>query len=193
MSESSHHHGIPLNTVDWKNENMIGGYPMSMDLHQLMKKALEEAKQGSSEGEVPVGAVLATASGEIIASAHNQPIALNDPSAHAEILAMRKAGAALHNYRLTQTVLVVTIEPCLMCMGACLHSRISSLVYGAKDPKAGAAGSVYNLAADSRLNHKIEVIPGIMAKECRALLQDFFRVRRETGQTKQSGEVPKWS
>ncbi len=151
---------------------------MPFDLYQLMRQALEEAKRGFSEGEVPVGAVLATPDGEIVAGAHNQPVALNDPSAHAEILVMRKAGLAFHNYRLTNTILVVTIEPCLMCMGAALNARIARLVFGAADPKAGAAGSVYNLAADERLNHRIEVVPNIMEGECRALMQDFFRARR---------------
>lgn len=152
---------------------------MPHDFCQLMHQALEEAKKGFSEGEVPVGAVLAASDGEIVARAHNQPIALNDPSAHAEILAMRKAGLAFKNYRLTGTILVVTIEPCLMCMGAALNGRIAQLVFGATDPKAGAAGSVYNLAGDERLNHKIEVIPNILEQECRALMQDFFKARRE--------------
>ena len=151
---------------------------MPLDLFHLMSQALSEAKKGGSEGEVPVGAVLATQEGEIVARAHNQPIALNDPSAHAEILVMRKAGLALENYRLTNTILVATIEPCLMCMGAALNARIAQVVFGAADPKAGAAGSVYNLAADERLNHRIEVTPGIMENECRALMQNFFHARR---------------
>jgi len=151
---------------------------MQSDLYQLMQQALSEAKKGFSEGEVPVGAVLATQEGELVARAHNQPIALNDPSAHAEILVMRKAGLALENYRLTSAILVVTIEPCLMCMGAALHARVAQVVFGAADPKAGAAGSVYNLATDERLNHRIEVTPGIMENECRMLMQDFFQARR---------------
>ncbi|MBW1901122.1 MAG: nucleoside deaminase [Deltaproteobacteria bacterium] len=155
---------------------------MPHDLHQLMHEALNEAEKGFSEGEVPIGAVLTTLDGEIVARAHNQPVALSDPSAHAEILAMRKAGSAFHNYRLTRTILVVTVEPCLMCMGAALNARIAQLVFGAADPKAGAAGSVYNLAADERLNHKIEVVPNILEEKCRALMQSFFRARR--GETK---------
>jgi len=151
---------------------------MDFDLYQLMRQALREAEQGFLEEEVPVGAVLATHEGEIVAKAHNQPIALNDPGAHAEILVMRKAGMAFHNYRLTHTILVVTIEPCLMCMGAALNARIAQLVFGAADSKAGAAGSVYNLAADERLNHQIEVVSGIMEVECRDLMQNFFRARR---------------
>ncbi len=151
---------------------------MRIDLYQLMQQALLEAKTGYAEGEVPVGAVLATRDGEIISRAHNQPITLNDPSAHAEIQVLRKAGLALKNYRLTHTILVVTIEPCLMCMGAALHARVSQVVFGATDPKTGAAGSVYNIGADERLNHKIEITSGIMEKECRTLMQDFFKGRR---------------
>ncbi len=153
---------------------------MMLDLFHLMSQALVEAEKGYAKGEVPVGAVLATMNGEIISRAHNQPIALNDPSAHAEILVIRKAGSALKNYRLTNTTLVVTIEPCLMCMGAALHARVGHIAFGAADPKAGAAGSVFNIAADERLNHKIEITPGIMEKECRTLMQDFFKGLRKS-------------
>ena len=153
---------------------------MQPDLYHLMRQALSEAEKGLLEGEVPVGAVLATQTGEIIARAHNQPIALNDPSAHAEILVMRKAGQRLRNYRLTHNILVATIEPCPMCMGTALNARIAQVVFGAADPKAGAAGSVFNLGADERLNHRIEVIPGILENECRTLMQDFFKARRES-------------
>jgi len=149
-----------------------------------MQQALEEARKGLSEGEVPVGAVLATPDGEIVARDHNRPIALKDPSAHAEILVMRKAGSAFQNYRLTNTVLVATVEPCLMCMGAALHARIPRLVFGASDPKAGAAGSVYDLATDERLNHRIEVVPNILEPECRTLMQDFFKSRRGNHKSK---------
>lgn len=151
---------------------------MQYDLYHLMAQALKEARKGFSEGEVPVGAVLATSDGNIVARTHNQPIALHDPSAHAEILAMRKAGSVLQNYRMVNAILVVTIEPCLMCMGAALNARVGLLAFGAKDLKAGAAGSVYNLAEDKRLNHQIEVVPNIMEDECRTLLQDFFKARR---------------
>jgi len=140
-----------------------------------------EAEKGLEMEEVPIGAVLAGPDGEIVAKAHNQPITLKDPTAHAEILALRDAGAYLNNYRLQDSTLVVTIEPCLMCMGAALNARISRLVFGAFDPKSGAAGSLYNLATDNRLNHRIEVISGVMEKECGRLLQDFFRVRRGKG------------
>ena len=144
-----------------------------------MKQALSEAEKGSSMGEVPVGAVLASPEGQIVAKAYNQPITLGDPTAHAEILAIRKAGLFFRNYRLNDTTLVVTLEPCLMCMGAAINARIARLVFGTVDPKAGAAVSLYNLAGDKRLNHRIEVVSGIMEEECRSLIQDFFRVRRE--------------
>lgn len=153
-----------------------------IDYELLMKQALIEAKKGFEKGEVPIGAVIAGLDGNIIASAHNQPIGLNDPTAHAEILALRKAGELLNNYRLNNTVLVVTIEPCMMCVGAAIHSRISTLIFGAFDPKGGAAGSLYNPAKDTRLNHQIEIISGIREKECSDLLKDFFRSRRDPGQ-----------
>jgi len=151
---------------------------MHLDLFHLMKQALSEAEKGSSMGEVPVGAVLASPDGQIVAKAYNQPIALGDPTAHAEILAIRKAGLFFRNYRLNNTTLVVTLEPCLMCMGAAINARIARLVFGTVDPKAGAAVSLYNLAEDKRLNHRIEVISGIMEEECRSMIQDFFLVRR---------------
>jgi tRNA(adenine34) deaminase len=152
---------------------------MPLDLFHLMKQALSEAEKGSSMGEVPVGAVLASPEGQIVAKAYNQPIALGDPTAHAEILAIRKAGLFFRNYRLNNVTLVVTLEPCLMCMGAAINARIARLVFGTVDPKAGAAVSLYNLSEDKRLNHRIEVVSGIMEEECRSLIQDFFRVCRE--------------
>jgi tRNA(adenine34) deaminase len=157
-------------------KNILSMYP---DLYHLMKEALKEAEKGLIKGEVPVGAVLAGSDGRIVAKAHNQPIALNDPTAHAEILALRKAGLVLRNYRLNNTILVVTVEPCLMCMAAAINARIPRLAFGADDPKGGAAGSLYNLASDNRLNHRIEINSGIMEKECRTLMQEFFRIRRK--------------
>jgi len=145
-----------------------------------MTQAVAEAEAGLKEGEVPVGAVLVDANGRILARAHNRPIALNDPTAHAEILALRKAGAALGNYRLNDCVLVVTIEPCVMCMGAAIHARIARLVFGTFDPKTGAAGSLYDLGCDNRLNHRVEVISGIMEEACQDLMRRFFRARRGT-------------
>jgi tRNA(adenine34) deaminase len=151
---------------------------MGDDLYHWMEHALREAEKGSHEGEVPVGAVLVGAEGKIVAKAHNQPIALKDPTAHAEMMVLRAAGAFYGNYRIPDATLVVTMEPCPMCMGAAIHARILRLVFGAYDPKTGAAGSVYNLATEDHLNHKIEVIPGVMEKECRELMQRFFQARR---------------
>jgi tRNA(adenine34) deaminase len=151
---------------------------MAQDLYYLMSQAILQAKEGFSSGEIPVGAILADPDGRILARAHNQPIALEDPTAHAEILALRKGGAACRNYRLNGAILVVTIEPCLMCMGAAINARIAQLVFGAHDPKAGAAGSLYDLNQDDRLNHRVEVTAGIMEEECRALMKDFFQTHR---------------
>jgi tRNA(adenine34) deaminase len=148
------------------------------DLYYLMNEAISEAEKAFSEGEVPVGAVLSDSDGRILARAHNQPIALNDPTAHAEILALRRGGAACGNYRLNGRTLVVTIEPCLMCMGAAIHARIARLVFGAFDPKAGAAGSLYDLGRDDRLNHRVEIAPGIMEESCQDVMRRFFRARR---------------
>jgi len=161
-----------------KNINERGSKEMGNDYFLLMEEALIEARKGLEMGEVPVGAVLAGSDGEIIAKSCNQPIYLKDPTAHAEILTLRKGGEVYNNYRLNDTTLVVTIEPCTMCMGAALNARIARLVFGTFDPKAGAAGSLYDLARDNRLNHRIEVISGIMENECKELLQDFFRMRR---------------
>jgi tRNA(adenine34) deaminase len=161
---------------------MVNTWKMRLDLYDLMGLALKEAEKGVSRGEVPVGAIVATPDGQVVAKAHNQPITLKDPTAHAEILAMRKAGLAYQNYRLSNTLLVVTIEPCLMCMGAALNARIDRLVFGALDPKAGAVRSLYKLAADKRLSHRIDVVSGIREQECLALMQDFFRARRKKGE-----------
>ncbi|MBN1105454.1 MAG: nucleoside deaminase [Deltaproteobacteria bacterium] len=143
-----------------------------------MNEALREAEKASLEGEVPVGAVLADEAGEIVSSAHNRTLSLQDPTAHAEMLTLRIAAARYGNYRLTGTTLVVTVEPCLMCMGAALNARVSRLVFGAADPKGGAAGSLYDVSRDSRLNHRIEVVSGVMEQECARLMQEFFRRRR---------------
>ncbi len=152
-----------------------------LDYDYLMEQAIIEAEKGLENGEVPIGAVLAGPDGGIVARAYNQPIALKDPTAHAEILALRMAGKHFNNYRLTGTTLVVTIEPCVMCMGAAIHSRIFRLVYGAGDPRGGAAGSLYSLENDTRLNHRIELVKGIREKECSMLLKNFFSSRRNAG------------
>ncbi|MES0363934.1 MAG: tRNA adenosine(34) deaminase TadA [Desulfobacteria bacterium] len=145
---------------------------------QFMRQALSEAKQAAREDEVPVGAVLVTQDGTVLAKEHNRTITLCDPTAHAEILALRGASRTLGNYRLLNTTLYVTIEPCIMCMGALLQARVAKIVFGAKDPKCGGAGSCYNLAADAALNHTIDVQAGLLENECRILIQEFFRAKR---------------
>ena len=142
-----------------------------------MRLALAEADQAQARGEVPVGAVL-VADGEVIARGHNQPISQHDCTAHAEIVALRKAGEHLQNYRLPQLSLYVTLEPCVMCAGAIIQARIARVVYGASDPKAGAAGSVYDVLSQPRLNHRVELHGGVLQNECAAQLQTFFRARR---------------
>ena len=143
-----------------------------------MKIALADANNAGQIGEVPVGAILVSENGDILSAAHNQTIKLADPTAHAEILALRKAALEINNYRLLNTTLYVTVEPCIMCMGAIVHARISRVVFGATDPKWGAAGSLYNFAADDRLNHRVEITTGVCAEDCRRLMQDFFRAKR---------------
>jgi tRNA(adenine34) deaminase len=143
-----------------------------------MRLALQEAKKAGQLDEVPVGAVLVSEAGEILAAARNRTIELGDPTAHAEVIALREAAGKVRNYRLLNTTLYVTIEPCPMCIGASIHARVARLVFGARDPKWGAAGSLYNLAQDRRLNHQIEVIAGVCEPECRDLVQDFFRRKR---------------
>ena len=144
---------------------------------QFMRLALAEAQKAMEAGEVPVGAVVVRG-GEVIASAHNAPVGLSDPSAHAEVLALRRAAAAAGNYRLAGTTLYVTIEPCLMCAGALFHARVSRLVFGATDPKGGAAVSLYRVLEDDRLNHRVEVAGGVLAAECGEILSRFFREKR---------------
>jgi tRNA(adenine34) deaminase len=143
-----------------------------------MREAIKEAEKGWLNDEVPVGALLISQSDEILARDHNRCISLNDPTAHAEILVLRQAAQKYKNYRLNGVTMVVTIEPCPMCMGAIMNARLDTLVFGAFDPKCGAAGSVYNLPDDERLNHKITIISRIMEHECRELMQGFFRERR---------------
>jgi len=143
----------------------------------FMSRALELARQAREQGEVPVGAVVVYGD-QIIGEGFNQPITLADPSAHAEMQAMRKAARRLDNYRLSDTTLYVTLEPCAMCAGAMVHARVKRLVYGAADPKTGATGSVFNLVQAEQLNHQLEVDGGLMDKECGELLRDFFKQRR---------------
>jgi tRNA(adenine34) deaminase len=143
-----------------------------------MQIALAEARQAARIQEVPVGAVLVSAEGDILARTHNRTICDHDPSAHAEMLAIRQAADQRQNYRLLNTTLYVTVEPCLMCMGAVIHARIRRIFFGARDPKWGAAGSLYNLGEDRRLNHHPEIVEGLLLDECRELIQGFFRERR---------------
>lgn len=144
-----------------------------------MKLALKEAAKAKQKDEVPVGALLASESGRILSSAHNQVISLADPTAHAEILAIREAAKKTQNYRLLKTTLYVTIEPCIMCMSAIIHARISRVVFGANDPRWGAAGSLYNMADDMRLNHRPEIICNVCNIECKNIIQAFFRAKRK--------------
>jgi tRNA(adenine34) deaminase len=144
---------------------------------QFMQQALEQAGLAALAGEVPVGAVMVR-DGEVISKAFNKPITNHDPSAHAEMLALRQAALSEENYRLPGTTLYVTLEPCTMCAGAMLHARVDRIVYGAKDPKTGAAGSVLDVFSSKQINHQTVIEGGMMAEECGQLLRDFFKERR---------------
>jgi len=144
---------------------------------QFMQQAIEQAQLAALAGEVPVGAVLVR-DGQVISKAFNKPITNHDPSAHAEMLALRQAADVEQNYRLPGTTLYVTLEPCTMCAGAMLHARVDRIVYGAPDPKTGAAGSVVDVFASKQINHQTSVNGGIMAEECGQLLKTFFKERR---------------
>jgi len=151
---------------------------MSTRDERYMAMALEEAGKAFQKGEVPVGAVLVSEAGSVLARAHNLTLTANDPTAHAELLGIRQASSVVGNERLTGTTLYVTVEPCCMCAGAAVWARIAGLVYGAADPKGGAAGSLYRIPEDERLNHRIEVRSGILEEQCREIMQRFFRERR---------------
>jgi len=144
---------------------------------RFMGLALDEARQAAAEGEVPVGAVVVL-DGAVIGRGRNAPIVESDPTAHAEVQALREAGRKVGNYRLIGATLYATIEPCAMCCGAALHARVARLVYGAADPKGGAARSLYRLLDDGRLNHQVTVAAGVRSAECAALLKEFFATRR---------------
>jgi tRNA(adenine34) deaminase len=148
---------------------------------EWMRAALAEAEKGAAAGEVPVGAVVVSPEGAVLSRGHNSPVGSNDPTAHAEILALRAAARKLGNYRLTGCRLVVTLEPCPMCAGAAVSARVAEIVFGAEDPKSGAVATLYRIASDSRLNHRAEIVPGVLADECSALLKKFFRGRRADG------------
>lgn len=143
-----------------------------------MQRALELARCAEQAGEVPVGAVLVK-DNEIVGEGWNRPISGHDPTAHAEIQALREAGQRLGNYRLIETTLYVTLEPCIMCIGAIMHARVQRLVFAASDPRAGAIHSAYTIPDDGKLNHSLEVGSGVLADECSGLLTDFFRARRK--------------
>ena len=143
-----------------------------------MRYALELAKRAWEQGEVPVGAVLVQGD-KVIGEGWNRPIGQHDPTAHAEIMALRQGGKVLENYRLLDTTLYVTLEPCVMCAGAMVHSRIMRLVYGAKDEKTGAAGSLLDVIGHPGMNHQIQIDCGVLAEQCAGMLSDFFRMRRE--------------
>ena len=147
---------------------------------QFMRAALREAELAAAEGEVPVGAVV-THEGAIIAAAHNQRETLHDPTAHAEMIALTQAAASLGSWRLTGCTLYVTLEPCPMCAGAILQARIPTVVYGATDPKAGAVHSLFNLLSDPRLNHRCQLVPGVLGVECGQILTKFFARQRALG------------
>ncbi len=149
----------------------------SADDIKFMTMALAEARRAEAAGEVPVGAI-AVRDGVVVGVGHNCPISTNDPSAHAEIVALRAAGAACGSYRMPALSIYVTLEPCVMCVGAMLQARVARLVYGARDDKAGALGSVYDIGRDGRLNHRLEVYSSVMEAECAAMLRAFFQDRR---------------
>ena len=151
--------------------------PLQEGDESSMRAALELARQAEAAGEVPVGAVVVR-DGEIIGRGYNAPISRRDPTAHAEMMALRDAAQNIGNYRLVGCELFVTLEPCLMCAGAIMHARIARLVYGARDPKTGACGSVVDALAEQRLNHHTGVVSGVLAEECGAMLSDFFAMRR---------------
>lgn len=157
-------------------------HPDSLESEALdvfwMQHAIELAKRAQAEGEVPVGAVIVKDE-QVVGEGWNRPITANDPTAHAEIMALRAAANKLHNYRLLNTTLYVTLEPCSMCAGAIIHARVNRLVYAAADPKGGAAGSVFNILPGEQLNHQVEVAAGVMAEEGGRLLTSFFQTRRQ--------------
>lgn len=150
---------------------------MARDDEHFMRECLREAAAAEAAGEVPVGAVVVR-DGQIIGRGHNRPIGSCDPSAHAEIVALRAAGRAAGNYRLVDAELFATVEPCVMCVGALIHARVRRVVFGCADPKAGALGGMMNLAEHGGLNHRFAVHPGVCAEQARALLQRFFQARR---------------
>jgi len=152
---------------------------MDHDHEHFMEMAIDQAVLAGQIAEVPIGAVIVDAKQNVLAQDHNRTISRCDPSAHAEMNVIRAAAAKIHNYRLLNTTLYVTVEPCAMCMGAILHARVKTIVYGVPDPKWGAAESLYQLGQDTRLNHQVEVIHKICSNRCRSVVQEFFRRLRK--------------
>lgn len=146
----------------------------------FLQRAIERAREAESRGEVPIGALIVSAEGDVLAEASNETIERCDPTAHAEILAIRAAGQKIGNYRLTGTTVYSTIEPCTMCAGALVNARVARLVYGAPDERFGAVRSKFEICDSEILNHRIEIVTGVLEEECRKLMQDFFRERRYT-------------
>jgi len=162
-----------ISCSDWLNGRMVN----KLNQEKYLREALKEAEKAYKKNEVPVGAVIVQDK-KIIARAYNQTIKLNDPTAHAEILALRKAARKVGNYRLNDCQMYVTVEPCPMCAGALIWARAKELIYGASDPKSGACGSVINLFSEKKFNHHVKVTFGILEEDCRNLIQKFFRRRR---------------
>lgn len=160
------------------DENMSAAESAEQSDRLFMRRALQLAATAARDGEVPVGAVLISAAGETLAETANAPISRHDPSAHAEVLALRAAGQKAGNYRLPGTTLYVTLEPCVMCAGALVHARVARIVFAAADPKTGACGSVFDIVRSDRLNHRIAVTPGVLEAEAADLLKAFFLERR---------------
>jgi len=156
----------------------MGPRNLSAEDAAFMREALAEAALAGSKGEVPVGAIIVI-DGKSAGRGHNLPISTKDPTAHAEIVAIREAARTIGAYRLPDAIMYVTLEPCVMCVGAAIHARLAGIRYGARDEKAGALGSVFDIGRDGRLNHRIEVVGGLMEEECATLLRDFFKARRE--------------
>jgi tRNA(adenine34) deaminase len=157
------------------NDRGLEGLRVSHD--EFMLQALDQARLGLEAGEVPVGAIV-TIGGRVVGRGFNQPIRATDPTAHAEVVAMREAAREVGNYRLVGATLYVTLEPCLMCVGAMVHARIGTLVYGAPEPKTGAIVSTCQAHENAHLNHRFDIVPGVLGESCRAIVQEFFRLRR---------------
>ena len=169
---------LVLKQVGINKETAPGNSSTGRDHCFFMERALAEAEKALSADEVPVGAVLVDKDGNILASGYNQPISRHDPTAHAEISVLRAAGSKTGNYRFPDTTLYVTVEPCIMCMGAIIHSRVAHVVFGTHDPKWGAAGSLYDFSTDARLNHQVRITGGVLQEQCRDLIVDFFKKKR---------------